>query len=216
MRVMFAVTILLATAVPATAQHQSGHEHEHVGGQFPEGWQGRVDRETQQLTDVRFMAMGTTFHVITGPHVILWNAERAATGEYTATASFRLARAPERPEGFGILVGGRELDGPDQDYLYFLGRHDGRYMIRHRAGTEVHTLADWTVHAAMNRAGEEGATNALSIEATSSEVRFLVNGQVVHTLQRVPMLNTDGIVGLRVGHNMDVHVSDFRVEPAGR
>lgn len=213
MRRTLVALALLAVALPVSAQ-QHAHGH-HAGGEFPPGWQGRVDRENQQLSEVRFMQMGSTFHVITGPHVILWHPERAATGEFTASATYRLDRVPERREGYGMFVGGRDLDGPDQDYLYFLARHDGSYMIRHRAGGEVHTLAEWTEHEAVNRPAEGApATNTLSIMATAGEVRFLVNDQVVQTLQRVPMLNTDGIVGLRVGHHMDVHVPELVIEPS--
>lgn len=219
MRTTLVTLMMMALAVPAAAQHgdhgagHTGHG-DHVGGEFPEGWHGRVDRESQQLTDVNFMTMGDAFHIITGAHVILWNDDHAATGSYRASASFRQTKAPERLDGFGLIVGGRDLDAPGQDYLYFLVRHDGSYMIRHRAGTEVHTLADWTQHAAVQRAGPEtAATNVLAIESHPGEVRFLVNGQVVQTLARAPMLNTDGIVGLRLGHNIDVHIEDLAVTP---
>jgi hypothetical protein len=213
MRALIAAAALVAVSLPAGAQqHGAGHDHAAAG--LPAGWHGRVDRETQNIDEVRFMTMGSGYHIITGPHVILWDADRAATGEYRAAASFRQTKAPERLEGFGLFVGGRDLDGPGQDYLYFLARHDGRYMIRHRAGAEVHTLAEWTPHSAVNQATADApATNLLAIEARVGEVRFLINDQLVHTLPRVAMLNTDGIVGLRVGHHLDVHVTDFMVQP---
>lgn len=211
MRTIIMAVALLAAALPAAAQHAGGHGH---GGGLPDGWQGRVDSEAQQLADVQFMAMGAGYHIITGPHVILWRADQVAQGEYRAVASFRLTSAPERREGFGLLVGGRDLDQPTQDYLYFLARNDGSYMIRHRAGDEVHTLFDWTPHDAVVRAtADTGATNTLAIEAHAGEVRFLINGTVVQTLQRVPMLNTDGIVGLRVGHHLNVHVPELSIQP---
>jgi hypothetical protein len=213
MRLLLASTSLLCLMIPALPVAAQHYDH-GAGGAFPPGWQGRVDRPTQDIADVRFMAMDEGFHVVTGPHVILWNADRAATGEYRTSATFVQERAPERLEGFGLLVGGRELDQPGQDYLYFLIRHDGRYMIRHRAGDEVHTIAPWTEAAAIRRAGADaGASNTLTIEARSDSVVFLVNDVVVQTLQRVPMLNTDGIVGLRVGHHLDVHVRDLTIEP---
>jgi hypothetical protein len=40
-------------------------------------------------------------------------------------------------------------------------------------------------------------------------VRFLINGTEVRGLDRVPMLNTDGLVGFRIGHNLDVHIGGF-------
>jgi hypothetical protein len=202
-----------AMAAPTFAQH----EHGAGGGQFPPGWQGRVDRPTQNISEVRFMTMGDAFHIVTGPHVILWHPERTATGQYRASATFTQMRAPERLEGYGLLVGGRELDGPGQDYLYLLVRHDGRYMIRHRAGDEVHTLAEWTESPAVQRAtATERSDNMLAIEALADRVLFVINGTTVQTLERVPMLNTDGIVGLRTGHHLDVHVRDIRIEPVGK
>lgn len=215
MRALFTAAMMLAAAMPAAAQHAGhGSGHRHAGGEFPDGWHGRLDRDSEQLTDVRFMTMGDAFHIITGPHVILWNPAQTASSEFRASGTFRQTRAPERLDGFGLIVGGRDLAGPRQDYLYFLVRHDGRFMIRHRAGTEVHTLVNWTEHAAVNRAGAAtAASNTLAIEARAGDVRFLVNGTVVQTFERVPMLNTDGIVGLRIGHHVDVHVDDLSVQP---
>ncbi|HUF49518.1 MAG TPA: hypothetical protein VMN60_01710 [Longimicrobiales bacterium] len=204
---MMASLALLALAVPVAAQHEG-----HGGGQFPAGWQGRVDRENQNIADVRLMSMASGLHVITGPHVILWQPQRTGTGWFRASATFTQSKAPERLEGFGILAGGRDLSAATQDYLYFLVRHDGSYLIRHRAGADVHTLQDWTPHAAVVRAGAaSSARNTLAIEALPNEVRFVVNDQIVHTIARVPMLRTDGIVGLRVGHHLDVVVSELAV-----
>lgn len=212
MRTLLASIILLVLAAPAFAQHEA---HHGGGGAFPDGWHGRVDRASQNIEDVRFMTMGSGFHVTTGPHVILWNPERTAAGEFTASMTVMHSRAPERLEGVGLFVGGRDLDQPPQDYLYFLMRHDGRYMIRHRAGEEVHTLAEWTETEAVNRpTAESGSSNNLAIEARSDHVVFRINGTEVQSLQRVPMLNTDGIVGFRVGHHLDVHIEDFTIEPA--
>jgi hypothetical protein len=218
-RTLMAATALLAAAAPLAAQQHDAHHpagRHAAGGEFPEGWQGRVDRETQKIEDVRFMAMGSGFHVITGPHAILWNPAHSAQGAYTATATFAQTTAPERLEGYGLMVGGQQLDQPTQDYLYFLIRHDGSYMIRHRAGTEVHTLVNWTQHDAIRKAtATDAASNVLAIDAGAQQVRFLINDQIVNTVDRVPMLNTNGIVGFRVGHHLDVHITNFAVNPAG-
>ena len=212
MRMMVMTFALLAVATPVVAQHEG-----HGGGQLPAGWQGRVDRANQNIADVRVMSMASGLHVMTGPHVILWQPQRTATGSYRASATFTQSQAPERLEGFGILVGGRNLNADNQDYLYFLARHDGSYMIRHRAGTEVHTLQNWTPHSAIVKAGPNtSARNTLAIESLPNEARFLINNEVVHTIARVPMLNTDGIVGLRVGHHLDVVVSDLTVTPISK
>jgi hypothetical protein len=113
MRTFIAALSLLVVAVPAAAQHgQHGQGHAHAGGEFPAGWHGRVDRPTQNIDDVRFMAMEDHFHVITGPHVILWDPSRTASGEYRASVTVEHSRAPERLEGVGLLVGGRTWTSP--------------------------------------------------------------------------------------------------------
>ena len=208
MRMMIATLALMTLAAPVAAQHES----HGAAASFPPGWQGRLDRDTLKLSDVMFMPMGGGYHVKTGPHVILWQPERTAEGVFTASATFTQSKAPARLEGYGLLVGGQNLSAPNQDYLYFLVRHDGSFMVRHRAGTEVHTLMNWTKHAAIAQAtAESSGRNTLAIESRDADVRFLVNGQVVHSMNRAPMLNTNGIVGLRVGHHVDVMVSDFLV-----
>jgi hypothetical protein len=69
------------------------------------------------------------------------------------------------------------------------------------------------VHPAIKKADAEGkATNRLEIDAKQdpSNVRFKVNGQTVHTIDAKTM-DAKGIVGLRVNHNLDVHIEGFEV-----
>jgi hypothetical protein len=89
-------------------------------------------------------------------------------------------------------------------------------MVKHRAGAEVHTILDWTDNAAVHKADAEGkATNTLSVDASKPDsVRLLVNGTQVAALPGAHVGSTDGFVGLRVNHNLDVHVADFSVSKA--
>lgn len=217
MRGILLTTLLLAAAAPAAAQ---GHDHTQsaTGGHahaMPAGWTARLDRANANAADLMFMQMGTGFHAVTGPAAILYNPATTATGSYTATGTFRQNQASAHPEGYGLFIGGRNLTADNQDYLYFIVRQDGKYMIKHRAGAETHTLADWTANPAVRAIDAQGqATNALSVTSTPTHVRFAVNGTQVAEFPRAPMLNTDGAVGLRMNHNLDVAVTDFAVTPA--
>ncbi len=205
MRIPLLVLAALAAATSLVAQEQST---------LPDGWQARADRANAQMQNVKFVTMGDGYHVTLGPSVILYNPAQRAEGAYRARATFTQTKAPQHPEAYGLLVGGQNLDAPNQDYLYFLVRGDGKFLVKHRAGAETHTLVDWTEHAAITRADAAGkATHALAIEATAEDVRFLVNGTEVAKLPRAAQLNTDGVVGLRINHNLDVHVAGFGVEP---
>src|SRR5690606_25703567 len=128
MRTMAGFVALLLAAAPAAAQH-ADHSAHGTGGGLPDGWHGRGDRPNQKLEDVRLMTMGSMLHAITGPHVILWRPDRTAAGAYTTSATFVQKKPAERLEGYGLMVGGRSLDAADQDYLYFLVRQDGSFMV---------------------------------------------------------------------------------------
>lgn len=229
MRGIILTAAVLAAAVPAAAQHQHAqpaqpaqagqhqHDPDHAGAHagVAEGWTVRLDR-AGATAPVHFMDMDGGLHAILGPAAIFYQPTATATGAYRAQGTFTLNKPSAHPEAFGLFVGGRNLDADNQDYLYFLVRQDGKFLVKHRAGTETHTLFDWTEHAAVQRPGADGrATNTLAIDASAAGARFLVNGTEVANIPRVPMLNTDGLVGLRLNHNLDVLVKDFAVHPAG-
>jgi hypothetical protein len=79
----------------------------------------------------------------------------------------------------------------------------------------VHTILGWTDNAAVHRADANGkATNTLTVDASKPDsVRVLVNGAEVAALPGSHLGSTNGIVGLRVNHNLDVHVANFSVTP---
>jgi hypothetical protein len=216
------VTLALAVAAsPVAAQGGTQHQHDpdHAaagGGTLPAGWHARLDRADAKLSDLAFSPMGGGFHVTTGPAVILWNPANSPTGEFRAHATFTQTKAPTHPEAYGLFIAGSDLDGAGQNYMYFIVRGDGKYMVRHRAANgDLHTIQDWTENAAIHKQNEAGqATNALQVEGGSWGVRLKVNGtQVAEYLKKdVPYLTTAGQVGLRVNHNLDVHVSDFGVD----
>jgi hypothetical protein len=214
----------LAAAAPLAAQD---HPHHHPSGgagvqtgTLPAGWEARLDRDNASMSNVRFLPMAGGYHVTLGPSGIFYDPANEVDGEFRVQARFTQTVATRHPEAYGLFVGGQNLAGPDQDYLYFLIRQDGRYLVKHRAGQETHTILDWTEHPVIARvAGEEGAVNTLAIEAGPQRARFLVNGVQVANLENVPYLNTAGVAGLRINHNLDLHVQGFAVErrdrPAG-
>lgn len=207
---------LVASAPLAAQQHQHDPDDKISGNHdFPAGWQVRLDRPDAGMENVAFRKMGEGFHVTVGPAVILYDPQTRANGEFRAHASFSQQKAARHPEGYGLIAGGRALNGEGQDYLYFLIRQDGKFMVKHRAGSDTHTVQDWTASDAIRTTTDGSATNQLAIEAGPQTARFLINGTEVATFKDVPYLNTNGIVGLRVNHNLDVHITDFAVQESG-
>jgi len=213
----FALSAALAIApVLACAQSQQDDPSVKVqGGPVPAGWTIRLDdKETgRTANDTRFVAMGDGYHVTSGPAAVYYNPANQATGPFTASASFRQTKAPSHPEAYGLFFGGQNVDGAQQSYLYFLVRGDGKYYIAHRAGADVHKITPWTDNAAIAKQDASGvATNVLAVQVTSDSVHFMVNGQRVQSFAKSGIQGTDGQVGLRVNHNLDVHVSAFEVK----
>ena len=215
-RVIVTLSLLIAVAAPAAAQKRAmKHDPDKkvVGAPLPAGWMGRTDRAEQKLSDAKFVTMGAGFHVTSGPAAIYWSNKYRATGPFSAAATFQQTKNPSHPEAYGILFRGEKLDAADETYVYFLVRGDGKVLVNHRAGADVHKIMEWTESAAVHKADAKGvATNTLSVDATRPDsVRLLVNGVQVAAMPGAHVGSTDGFVGLRVNHNLDVHISDFAI-----
>lgn len=183
------------------------------GGVLPEGWSWRTDREAP-VANVKFAAMGGGYHVTVGPAVILWREADRVNGRFHTLATFTQTKPSAHAEGFGLFFGGQALNGEGEKYTYFLVRQDGKFLIKARTGKETKNITDgWVDHAAVAKSGADGkATNKLEIDGKgkADKVRFFVNGQVVHEMDGKDV-DINGIVGLRVNHNLDVHVAGFDI-----
>jgi hypothetical protein len=198
------ILILSALLVGAPAAAQQGS-----AAGFPEGWQARVDRD-RPVENVAFTTMGDGFHVTTGPAAVLYNPSWTASGDYEVSARFTQTKAPRHPEAYGIVIGGEELQGEEQAYSYFLVRGTGEYFIARRQGAERSIVAPWTAHEAIVAQDESGRqTNVLGARVAGDQVIFTVNGTEVARRPRTEV-QADGVFGLRVNHNLDVHIDQVR------
>lgn len=214
-----ALSLLILAAAPLSSQSKMDHDPDKKadGGALPAGWTGRTDRDNTKLADAKFVTMGTGFHVTSGPAAIYWKPTNMMAGRFVASASFTQMKAPTHPEAYGIFFMGKNLNAPEQSYAYMLVRGDGKVMVKHRAGKELHTIMDWTDNAAVVKQDASGkATNTLSVDASRPDsVRLLVNGKQITAMADGYMGSAKGFVGLRVNHNLDVHVADFTVTSKG-
>jgi hypothetical protein len=207
-RILLAVTAVAVLTLPIAAQS-------------PEGWSVRIDR-SQSAADpddnpnLKFVTMGKGFHVTAGPAGVFWNPKNTATGNYTAKATFTLTKPSGHTNYYGLVIGGEDLGGPKQNYIYFLVAQDGSYLINHRSGDAVHPVQARTKHEAVRTPDEKGrSTNALEVRVGAKDIQYVVNGTVVHTTPKSGMTaKTDGLVGFRVNHQLDVHVEGFEVQKA--
>jgi hypothetical protein len=213
----------LATSV-ACAQGADPDKLNTGGGVTAAGWKGRIDPQAakggRSINQDKFVSMGSGFHATGGPAAIYWNPANTMSGNYTVTGTFTQTKAPTHPEAYGLILAGKDLETPNQGYLYFLVRGDGKYLINHRANdSTVHKIVDWTANDAVKAADANGkATNKLSVVVGADKVTFLVNGTEVASRPRAVFAGPDGsgttgIAGLRINHNLDVHIDGFSATP---
>jgi hypothetical protein len=188
------------------------------GGEVAPGWQMRVDPRAGSGTPPKFVAMGSGWHATSGSRAIYWRAGDAAKGNYKVNATFTLSKPPGHAEAYGLVFAGKDLTTPKQNYMYFTLGGNGTYLIKHRAGdadSEIHTIADWTPSDAIAKADASGkSTDKLEVNVGPQKVQYLINGKEVYSMDRAKLPSgADGIAGIRVSHNLDVHISDFKVTP---
>ena len=204
MRTMIIAFALAAFALPLAAQEGAD--------EFPAGWELRLDRAGDP-SEVKFTTMPPGWHITTGPAGILYNPATTASGEYRVESVIHLFDPGQRQrEAFGIFFGGTDLKADNHAYMYFLIRNDGSYLIKHRAGADTHVISEWTQHESIVRhaGGDDTVKNTLAVEVGADAVDFYINGQKVTELPKGEM-NVDGVVGLRVNHGLNLHVSELNV-----
>jgi hypothetical protein len=211
-KLFFAAVVAAIGAAPLVAQHQADPDRKVAGsGSLPSGWKGRVDG-TASLGGVKMTPMGGGVHFMTGPAGIYYRPGDKASGTYEARATFTQMEPAAHPEAYGLIIGGADLEGAGQKYTYFLIRQDGRYLIKRRAGETTPTITDWTDNAAIKKADSSGKMgNTLAIDVGKDKVRFVVNGTEV-TSADTSKVDADGIAGLRINHNLNVHIEGFTVK----
>jgi hypothetical protein len=207
---------MLFTPGFSSAQSDTGQHGGHSvqgGGTLPAGWSARPDDDSD-VKEVKFVTMEPGYHLTLGPATILFREQDRAAGPFHTLARFHQMKKLKHAEGYGILFGGEDLSGKEPKYTYFLVREDGSYLIKRRDGeTTSEITKGWTPHPAIKKSDAEGkSSNLLEIDAKQDpqRVAFKVNGQTVYT-ENAKAMPLKGIVGLRVNHNLDLHIQDFAV-----
>ena len=184
--------------------------------QSPAGWKMRVDRsqsaqDPDDRPDLTFMSMGKGFHVKGGPAGTFWSSSNTAAGDYTLKATFTLNQPSSHTNYYGLVFGGSQLEGSSQAYSYFVVAQDGTFLIRQRTGDATKDVVR-TTNAAVKRPDASGkSANTLEVRVAGGTTSYVVNGTVVHSTPKAAV-STDGIVGFRVNHQLDVMVEGFDLQ----
>jgi hypothetical protein len=187
-----------------------------LSAQSPEGWKMRVDRsqsaqDPDDRPDLTFVSKGKGLHVKGGPAGTFWDARNNAAGNYTLKATFNLNQPSSHTNYYGLVFGGAQLEGTNQTYSYFVVAQDGSFLIRQRVGNDVRDVARARHQAVQRPDGTGRSINTLEVRVTGDAVSYVVNGTVVHSLAK-NSVTTEGIVGFRVNHQLDVAVEGFELQ----
>jgi hypothetical protein len=177
----------------------------------PGNWRWATDRPAQLVTGQnvpdsgwRFVAMPPGWHITMGPGGVLYDPAYTATGRYVLEAETFLF--PEKTDqGFGLFVGGRNLDG-NLEYIAFVIRPDGRGAVV-RTGPSPAMLVAWTPGDSVKaQVASDAVRNVLRVAVERDSVFFTVNGGRVAALPRSAG-GFDGQFGFRVGAGVNLHIS---------
>ena len=183
---------------------------------LPSGYALRLDRQNRDRADFVASVDDGRLTVHTGPAGILYRPDDLVESErYAVRGRFTEIAAPMgHREGFGLFIGGQRLNDHDQRYIYFLVRGDGRYLVKQRDGDSTTELSQgWQPSDAVRvpTSGGGEVTNELAIAVDGRALRLSCNGEPVADLT-VGDLDTSGVAGVRVNHNLQVRIEGFGVD----
>lgn len=224
----FAVAFVVLISPVVRAQSQVDAARSVAGGGISvPGWAGKIDaneeKAGQTLNNAKLAQEGADLHVTTGPAVAYWNPANKAAGNYTVKATFKEPKfmaLNDHPHPYGIVIAGNDLGTPQQSYLYCAAYGNGSFIVR-GFGSEPFQMNGrrGEVNAAVHKASAPGepVTQEIALSVKGDRVECAINGTVVAGYDKAALVtagklkSTDGIYGIRFGHNTEAIVSGLTV-----
>lgn len=184
----------------------------------PPGWKWVTDTPAQIVSGLEpadgqwlFGTMAPGWHITTRPGVILFEPTYSGRGRYVVESEMFLFPGASQ-SGFGILVGGADLEGAGRRYVAFLIRRDGSAAIERYESGKPAALHSWARAdgVAPHPGGNGTARNVIRVEVEAASAAFLVNGKQVAETPRIGDA-LDGTIGLRIGPDVNIHVTNLDI-----
>lgn len=218
-----AITLLPALG-SAQGAAQAGDASKAVagGGIMVPGWMAAVDPKEAGAGATAAMAKlvkeGNDLKVTTGPAIAYYNPANVATGSYTVKATFtekEFMGLNSHSHPYGLFIGGNDLAGSNATYMYCTAYGDGRFIARLFNPAIVNLNGRGEANPSINKAPAKGqpVVQEIAITVTPENVQCSINGTVVGTYARADVVgagklkSTDGVYGIRFGHNTEATVS---------
>ena len=198
------------------------------GGIKVPGWSGKIDPAEQKagmtIADARFTEEAGAFHVTTGPAVSYWKTDANIAGNYTVSATFnepKFMNLNSHPHPYGVFIAGNDMGTVNQTAFYCGAYGDGRFIAR-GFGPEPFRLNGLfgDKNRAVHKAPAKGqpVTQNIALSVRDDKVACSINGVSVATYDKAALVGPkrlkalDGSYGLRLAHNTDVLVTNFKAE----
>lgn len=219
-----ACAAMVASAQTARAQDES--RKVEGGGITVQGWQGKIDaREAQNgltLNNAKLSKSGDMLQVTTGPAVSYWHPGNMASGNYTVKATFtepKFQNLNNHPHPYGIFIAGNDLGTDQQSYLYCSAYGSGRFIVRGFGPQPFQMNGRGETSDAVNKAAAQGqsVSQEIALSVRDDKVECSINGKVVASYPKADVVaegkleSTDGIYGIRFGHNTEATVTGLTV-----
>jgi hypothetical protein len=185
--------------------------------QSTQGWKVRVDRSTSASDPdasgaVKFTATGSGYRATNPQAAVYWNPANTASGSYTLKGNFTLLEPSNHTNYYGLVFGGKDLEGAQQTYTYFTVAQDGTWLLKRREGSNTSTVSRGPSSVIKTPGSDGKSVNSLEVRVSAPKVDFVVNGTVVHSEMKGSSLgSTDGIYGARVNHFLNVQIDGLTV-----
>jgi hypothetical protein len=235
MRFVHATALALAGAVCVATLHAAPQAMQDTsrkvpgGGITAPGWQGKVDAAEAakglKIEDSKFVMQGGEMRLNNGPAAVYWNPANKASGSYTVSATFtepKYMSSNDHPHPYGLFIGGNKLDTDQATLLYCTPYGDGKFIVRGFGPASFRVTGAGggrgTTSDAIHKAEPGGSvTQEVAWVVTPEKAECKINGTVVGSYPKSELVGAgkleslDGIAGLRIAHNVDVNVTNFKV-----
>ena len=226
----FAVALALCSASLVGAQapaQPDGAVAIKDGGIFAKGWAGKIDAQEEKagqvLNNSKLTEKGGVLEVRTGPAVTYWNPANKAAGNYTVKATFTESNhmgLNDHPHPYGIVIGGNDLGGPTQSFLYCSAYGNGTFIVRGMGPAPFAVSARKPEpNAAIAKAAgkDQPVKQDIAVTVSGDKIECAINGTVVGSYNKADVVtagklkSTDGIYGIRFAHNTEATVTNLKM-----
>jgi hypothetical protein len=225
----FAGALLVAHVHAAPQAMQDNSRKVAGGGIKAAGWQGRVDASEAakggKIEDSKVVLAGSEIQINNGPAAVYWNPANKGTGSYTVSATFtepKYMSSNDHPHPYGLFIGGNKLDTDQASLLYCTPYGTGTFIVRGFGPAPFRVTGAGGGRGTANDAVHKADTGASVTQevawvVTPDKAECKINGTVVGSYPKADLVGAgkleslDGIAGLRIAHNVDVNVTNFKL-----